>query len=306
MERTAHTITVTDDLSLRVPDTDPATEAGRLGGVLNTMLDRLQAARQEQQITADRLRRFVDDAGHELRTPLTTIHGFAQLALRREHPSPEWREANELVAANAERMRILVDELLLLAKLDRDPAYDDEPVDLRDIATDVIRAATLHPDRRRITATDLTGNDILPSTPVRGDPHRLRQAAENLLRNALTHTPGGAAVEIRVGSALSGGSYGGDAPDRFSAGPVLPPGRPVAVLEVADHGPGLTRPDAERVFERFYRTDVTRARDRDGSGLGLAIASTIAEHHGGRLELDTVAGDGSTFRLVLPLAGENR
>ncbi len=231
---------------------------------------------------------------------MTTIHGFAQLALLREHPSPEWREADQLVAASAERMKVLVDDLLTLAKLDREPAYQDEPVDLREVAADVIRAVALVPGAHRITLGALIGTDEAPPAPARGDPHRLRQAAANLVQNALVHAGGDETIEVRVGPATSGPAFGAEAADRFSATPALPPGLPVSVLEVVDHGAGLTREDALRVFERFYRTDVTRARDQHGSGIGLAIATTITAHHGGRLELDTVAGHGATFRLVLP------
>lgn len=300
MERTARAITASDT-SLRIGDTDPRTEIGRLGAVLNNMLDRLQQALREREASESRLRRFVSDAGHELRTPLTTIQGFAQLALRRHRlPTAEQQEADRLIAQNAERMSLLVDDLLLLAHLDREPSYRREPVDLLAIAAEAVSSASPQLHGRPLRLGPLPGTDDLEPVETLGDPHRLRQVVDNLLANALIHTPPDAAIEVRVGTALSGADTGGtDRLDRVSALPPLAERTPVCVLEVADHGPGLTPTDAARVFERFYRVDPSRSRDHGGSGLGLAIATTIAQGHAGRLELDTRPGRGCTFRLVL-------
>ncbi|MFE5034926.1 sensor histidine kinase [Streptomyces sp. NPDC056683] len=307
MERTAADITESRP-DLRLPDTDPHTEIGRLGRVLNSMLDRLQRALAEREASEARLRRFVADAGHELRTPLTSIQGYAQLALRPERrPAQEEREAQRLIVQNAERMALLVDDLQLLATLDKEPAYQSEPVDLLSLAADAVSGAAVHGGGHPADLGPLRGDgedggelDIVPAV---GDPHRLRQIVENLLSNARTHTPPNTPVHVRVGVATAGFRAGGtNRPGRYSASAPLLPGARVAVLEVADEGPGLAASDAEHVFERFYRADPSRSRAHGGSGLGLAIAATIAEGHRGRLELDTAPGRGCTFRLVLPAA----
>jgi two-component system OmpR family sensor kinase len=307
MERAAGTITA-GRLDRRLPDTDPRTEIGRLGLVLNTMLDRLRAALQERQASEDRMRQFVADAGHELRTPLTAIQGFAQLALRPgDRTAQERREADRLVAQNAERMALLVDDLQLLATLDRGPAYQRRSVDLLSLAADAVSTAAM---QRRSHPVDLEplgggpgdeGAGELDVVEVMGDPHRLRQIVENLLANAHVHTPDGTRIHVRVGETLAGPRTAGtDAPGRVSTTRPFLPGTRVAVVEVADEGPGLSAEDAEHVFERFYRADRSRSRAHGGSGLGLAIAAAIAEGHGGRLELDPGPGSGAAFRLVLP------
>ncbi|WP_031480893.1 sensor histidine kinase [Streptomyces bicolor] len=308
-ERTAQDITA-GRLDLRLPDTDPRTEIGRLGRVLNSMLDRLQTALRAREASEARLRRFVADAGHELRTPLTTIQGYAQLALRPEQrPERELREANRFIAQNAERMSLLVDDLQLLATLDREPSYRRERVDLLSLAADAVSAAAVHSHSHPVdlgpllTPADPGGTEELDVAETVGDPRRLGQILENLLSNARIHTPPGTCVHVRVGTTETGPGTGGtDRPGRTSASPPLPERLPVSVIEVADEGPGLAPIDAEHVFERFYRADPARSRSHGGSGLGLAIAAAIAQGHGGRLELDTVPGEGCTFRLLLPAA----
>lgn len=316
MERTAEAITA-GQLDLRLPDTDPHTEIGRLGTVLNTMLDRLQQALRERETSEMRLRRFVADAGHELRTPLTAIQGFAQLALRSDRrTTSERQEADRHIAQNAERMSLLVDDLQLLAKLDRHPDYQQENVDLLSLAADAVSSAALQRPGHPVSLSPLRepladadageGEGELDVVEVVGDPHRLRQIVENLLSNAHTHTPPGTRIQVRVGAGRAGARTGGtNAPGRVSMAPPFPSGTRVAVIEVEDDGPGLTATDAVRVFERFYRADPARTRARGGSGLGLAIATAIAAGHGGRLELDTGQDRGVTFRLVLPLPPAN-
>ena len=309
MESTAQDVTA-GRLNLRLPDTDPRTEIGRLGRVLNSMLDRLQKALLAREASEARLRRFVADAGHELRTPLTAIQGYAQLALRPEQrPARELHEANRFIVQNAERMSLLVDDLQLLATLDKEPSYLRERVDLLSLAADAVSTAAVHSASHPVdlgplhTPADPTGAEKLDVAETVGDPHRLRQILENLLSNARIHTPQGTRVHVRVGSTEAGPAAGGaDRPGRTSTSPPLPQRLPVSVIEVADEGPGLEPVDAELVFERFYRADPARSRLHGGSGLGLAIAATIAEGHGGRLELDTAPGRGCTFRLVLPAA----
>ncbi|MFF4659064.1 sensor histidine kinase [Streptomyces sp. NPDC001381] len=305
MEHTAQDITA-GDLSLRLPDTDPRTETGRLGTVLNDMLDRLQQALRQREFSEARLRRFVADAGHELRTPLTSVQGFAQLALRHpDRPAAQRREADEQVARNAERMNHLVDDLLLLARLDQEPAYRSVPVDLLSLAADAVSAAAVRSGGgHRVTLSPLgakAGDSEFEVVETVGDPDRLLQVVNNLVSNALVHTPPGTPVDVRVGTAHAGATAGGtDRPGRAGGSPPLTTGTPIRVIEVADQGPGLPPEEAERVFERFYRVDPSRSRDHGGSGLGLAIATAIAQGHGGRLEVDTGAGPGCTFRLVLP------
>ncbi|MGW2238517.1 sensor histidine kinase [Streptomyces sp. NPDC001759] len=307
MEHTAQDITA-GDLSVRLPDTDPRTETGRLGTVLNDMLDRLQQALREREFSEARLRRFVADAGHELRTPLTSIQGFAQLALRHpDRPAGQRREADEQVARNAERMNHLVDDLLLLARLDQEPAYRTVPVDLLSLAADAVSTAAVRSGgEHRVTLSPLdtkagAGDGELEVVETVGDPDRLLQVLNNLLSNALVHTPPGTPVDVRVGMGRAGATTGGtDRPGRAGGSPPLTAGAPICVVEVADQGPGLPPQEADRVFERFYRVDPSRSRDHGGSGLGLAIAAAIARGHGGRLELDAAVGAGCTFRLVLP------
>jgi len=309
MERAAQDITVSD-LSPRLPDTDPRTETGRLGTVLNTLLDRLQQALREREFSEARLRRFVADAGHELRTPLTSIQGFAELALRHEGRSnAERREGDRMIAQNAERISLLVDDLLLLSRLDKEPDYRRERVDLLSAAADSVSAAAHqshgHPIRLAPLGTGAAADEEeLELAETTGDPHRLRQVVGNLLSNALRHTPPGTRVDVRVGAGRAGPATGGtDRPGRTSPTPPLREGASICVLEVADQGPGLSPEAADRVFERFYRVDPSRSHEHGGSGLGLAIASAIAQGHGGRLELDTATGAGCVFRLVLPAAG---
>ncbi|RKN10884.1 sensor histidine kinase [Streptomyces radicis] len=294
------------NLDLRLPDTDPRTEVGRLGHVLDSMLDRLRTALAEREASEERLRRFVADAGHELRTPLTTIQGYAELARRGDRRSPdEIAEADRLILQNAQRMSLLVDDLHLLARLDREPSYRKAPVDLLSLAADAVSAAAVDGSSHPVDLgplRDRADADDLELVGTLGDPHRLRQVLENLLSNARTHTPDGTPVHVRVGTATVGPATGGtERPGRVSSSPPLEAGTPVGVVEVADEGPGIPARHAEHVFERFYRVDPSRSRAHGGSGLGLAIAAAIAEGHGGRLELDTAPRAGSTFRLVVPL-----
>jgi two-component system OmpR family sensor kinase len=181
----------------------------------------------------------------------------------------------------AARMGLLVEDLLLLARLDQQRALERRPVDLVAIATDAVHDARAVDPQRRIDVEVLdTSSHALV---VLGDDARLRQVAGNLVGNALTHTPAGTPVTVRVGA-------------------VAEDGRRWAVLEVADTGPGLTPEQAERVFERFYRADSSRARTTGGSGLGLSIVNALVAAHGGTVGLDTAPGRGATFRVRLPLA----
>ena len=229
------------DLSRRVTPSDERTEVGRLGRALNVMLERIEAAFAERRASEDRLRRFVADASHELRTPLTSIRGYAELFRHGADERPEdLAKTMRRIEDESARMSTLVEELLLLARLDQGRPLERRPVDLGRIAADAVQdARAVQPDR----AIELERSGHVS---VEGDEARLRQVAANLLSNALHHTPPGIPVRVRV--ACDG--------DR-------------AVLEVADEGPGLDPESAAKVFDRFFRVDPSRSRDNGGAGLGL-------------------------------------
>jgi two-component system, OmpR family, sensor kinase len=288
IEQTAAAIT-RGDLTRRVPDADPATEVGRVGRGLNTMLDQIEGAfeaREASEATAlrseARMRQFVADASHELRTPLTSIRGFAELY---RQPTMTDRaaiaDALRRIEDEAKRMGLLVDDLLLLARLDQQRPFATDPVDLVGVARDATDAARVVAQDRVIgfTAPDAPGDAVV----VSGDDGRLRHLVTNLVDNALRHTPAGTPVEVTVGT-------------------VEREGRGWAELTVVDHGTGLTPEQAGRVFERFYRTDAARSRKGpSGAGLGLSIVKAIALAHSGTAEVDSTPGQGATFRVRLPL-----
>jgi two-component system OmpR family sensor kinase len=295
VEETAGAIAA-GDLSRRVPEADPRTEMGRLGRSLNTMLGQIEAAfgaRAESEAAArrseetalrseERMRRFVADASHELRTPLTAIRGFAEFYRQGAARSPA--ELDRLIGRieeTASRMGLLVEDLLLLARLDRQRPIERRPVDLLAVAADSVQEARVLAPERTI---DLSVEGGL-AYQVRGDEPRLRQVLGNLLGNAIAHTPEGTPVEVR----LSPGTLRGS---------------PAAVVAVADEGPGLSPEQAERVFERFYRADDARSRDHGGAGLGLAIVAALVAAHEGVVEADSAPGEGATFRVVLPLSDD--
>jgi two-component system, OmpR family, sensor kinase len=291
IEQTARAIAA-GDLARRVPDRDPRTEVGRLGRALNTMLAQIESAfgaRAASEASArrseDRMRRFVADASHELRTPLTTIRGFAELY--RQGGSRDPAELDRLmrrIEDQAARMGLLVDDLLLLARLDQQRPLERRPVDLLALAADAVQdARAVAPDRQIELLLGGEHGDRRPALVVLGDGQRLRQVLANLVGNALTHTPAGSPVEVRVGASTLDG-------------------RPGAAVEVVDHGPGLAPEQAERVFERFYRADPARSRAAGGTGLGLSIVAALVAVHGGTVQVDSDPGRGARFRLVLPLA----
>jgi two-component system OmpR family sensor kinase len=285
------------DLARRVPEYEPGyeeprTEVGHLARSLNTMLGQIEAAftaRAQSEARAwhseERMRQFVADASHELRTPLTTIRGFAELYRQGAFASPA--DAQRLVRRiedEAARMGLLVEDLLLLARLDAARPLAMTPLELRVIGSDaVIAAQAVAPDRPiKLDIPEGTGPLV-----VNGDEARLRQVVGNLMTNALVHTPAGTPVTLRL---------------RGEPG--------LAVIEVADRGPGLAPEQVNRVFERFYRADVARTRRSgdgsgdagSGTGLGLAIVAALVVAHGGVVEVETLPGQGATFRVRLPLA----
>jgi two-component system OmpR family sensor kinase len=293
VEHTAAAIAA-GDLTRRIPDADPRTEVGKLSLALNGMLSQIETAfraretsEQEARTSEGRMRRFITDASHELRTPLTSIRGFAELyRLGGVRGDADVEKVMGRIENESRRMGLLVDDLLLLARLDQQRPLEREVVDLATIAADAVHdagAVAPHRDvRLDIVATDR------PALVV-GDDSRLRQIVGNLMTNALTHTPDTASITVRVD--VQEGTTD-DEPD----------GGPWAVLEVADTGPGLGPDDAQRVFERFYRVDGSRSRTQGGSGLGLSIVAALTAAHGGRVDVSTEPGRGSTFRLRLPLA----
>jgi two-component system, OmpR family, sensor kinase len=291
IEQTARAIAA-GDLTRRVPERDPGTEVGRLGRALNTMLAQIESAfgaRAASEASArrseDRMRRFVADASHELRTPLTTIRGFAELYRQGAARDPaELDRLMRRIEDQAARMGLLVEDLLLLARLDTERPLDRQPVDLLALAAEAVNdARAVAPDRRIEVVLGGDNGDHDGVLVVLGDDRRLRQVLANLVNNALTHTPAGSPIEVRVGTSTLDG-------------------RPGAAFEVVDHGPGLAPEQAERVFERFYRADPARSPADGGSGLGLSIVAALVAVHGGTVAVDSVPGRGARFRVVLPLA----
>ncbi|SDH46060.1 two-component system, OmpR family, sensor kinase [Sinosporangium album] len=304
IERTAGAIAA-GDLSRRVPVEHAGTETGRLGKAINGMLTQVEraftdrkasetaarrAARaadesaraaQESALAArdseDRMRRFVADASHELRTPLTSIRGFAELY--RHQDSEGDTEAKRLlrrIEDEAKRMGLLVDDLLLLARLDRQRPIDSTPVDLLSLAAGAVLDARLLAPDRKIELVRLDGGEGALTVP--GDEARLRQVVGNLVDNALRHTPPGTAFTVSVGVVGDG-----------------------MVLEVCDQGRGFGTMDPEWVFERFYRADPSRTRGMGGgSGLGLSIVAALVQAHRGTVTAEHGPQGGALFRVVLP------
>ncbi|GAA1796904.1 HAMP domain-containing histidine kinase [Planosporangium flavigriseum] len=317
IERTAAAIAA-GQLGRRVPESDPATEVGRLSRVLNTMLAQIegafsaraaseQAARTAEAAARDaaaaaqlseararrseeRMRQFVADASHELRTPLTTIRGFAELYRQGAVAPDQTGDVLRRIEDEAARMGLLVEDLLLLARLDQERPLILAPVELRVLVSDAAEAAYAIAPNRPITLDAPIGDQPIV---VLGDEPRLRQVLGNLVTNALTHTPPASPITLRLSV--------DDA---------------TAVLEVIDNGPGIAPEQADRVFQRFYRVDKARTRQaasgaggvqagrHSGAGLGLAIVAALVAAHDGSVEVDSVVGNGATFRVRLPLLRE--
>jgi two-component system, OmpR family, sensor kinase len=263
------------DLTRRVEPADERTEVGRLGLALNSMLAQIEAAFEERRASENRLRRFVADASHELRTPITSIRGYSELFRRGAESRPaDLAKSMEAIEAEAARMGVLVDDLLLLARLDQGRRLERELVDLARVATDAVEAArAVEPDR----SINLEAGG---PAEVLGDAGRLRQVLDNLLENVRVHTPAGSPVEVSVR-----------------------PDADAVVLSVTDHGPGLPPEVAGRAFERFYRGDPSRSRTNGGAGLGLAIVAAIVEAHGGTVNVTSPNDGGATFEARIPAGG---
>ncbi len=263
----------------RVPGADPRTEVGQLGEAFNRMLGHVEQALGKRQASEARLRQFIADASHELRTPLAGIRGYTELALRGEDAlDPELRRALSRVDAESARMSRLVDDLLLLARLDAGRPLAHEQVDLTRLAIDVTNDARVAGPRHRWVLD-------LPVDPVTvtGDQHRLHQVLANLLTNARAHTPAGTTVTVRLMPANAGEEDGG------------------AELTVSDDGPGIPAELQAVVWERFARGDSARSRKAGGTGLGLAIVAAVVNAHQGRVSVTSRPGK-TTFRIWLPAA----
>jgi two-component system, OmpR family, sensor kinase len=263
------------DLSRRIERADERTEVGRLGLALNAMLAQIETAFKAREASERKLRRFVADASHELRTPLTAVRAYAELFARGAATRPDDLERSMTgITRESERMSLLVDDLLLLARLDEGRPLRQEPVALDDVVREAVETARLV-DRDRPLDAELETLDVV------GDRERLRQIVDNLLANVRSHTPSGTSVHVRL--ARVGTS---------------------ARVTVADDGPGMSEEQAAHAFERFYRADESRARASGGVGLGLSIVAAVAEAHGGTVTVESTLGKGSAFHIDIPLAGD--
>lgn len=274
VEATAESIAA-GDLSARLPEAKPDTEVGRLVESLNQMLARIEESFAARSASENRLRRFVADASHELRTPLTAIRGFAEL--HRQGAVKGEAQTKELIGRiekESVRMGSLVEDLLLLARLDQSRNLKREPVNLVESVKDAVASARAagpsHPIEVNVPADEFY---------ILGDPDRIHQVVANLLANARTHTAPGTLIEVSVSQSEAG-----------------------ALVSVADKGPGLSPEDQERIFERFFRADPSRSRsNEEGSGLGLSIVDAVMRAHGGKVSVTSALGEGATFTLFFPL-----
>lgn len=281
VERTAAAIAA-GDLSQRVEVSNPATEIGRLSRSLNAMLAHIENAFAARTASETKMRRFVADASHELRTPLVTIRGFSELYRHGGLPQEEnVAEAMGRIESEAKRMGQLVEDLLMLARIDEQRPLEAKPIDLLLLGNDTALDAKASAPDREVTVVGLDGPQPTSATTV-GDEARLRQVVANLMTNALRYTPDGSPIEIAVG-----------------VRPILH-GHSDAVLEIRDHGPGISDADAKRVFERFYRADTSRTRETGGTGLGLAIVAALVAQHDGSVRLAETRGGGATLSIRLP------
>lgn len=262
------------DLTQRVPEGGPHTELGRLGTALNEMLGQVEQAALTREASENRLRRFVADAAHELRTPLTSLRGYAELYRQGALATPEAIDnAMARIEAESRRMGRLVDDLLLLARMDQQRGLEMAPVDMSEVVSEAVADFEAVEPNRPLTFEHTGESTVL------GDRNRLRQVIDNLLSNVRTHTPGDAPVHV-----------------------VVEPGDGVVEISIEDEGPGIAQDDQERVFERFWRADPGRVRSRGGTGLGLAIVTSLVQAHGGTVAVESEPGHGAKFTVRLPTA----
>ncbi|CAL8896761.1 two-component sensor histidine kinase [Kocuria varians] len=270
------------DLSQRMEGYNPQTEIGQLSASLNAMLGHIEDAFDARTRSETKLRRFVADASHELRTPLVTIRGYSELYRHGALQTPEdVGKAMDRIESESKRMTQLVEDLLMLARLDERRVATNRHVDLLHLAYDAASDAHATAPDRAVVVRGL--EDSTPEAAwVHGDESKLRQVVANLLTNALRYTPAGTPLELAVGLEPSvDGTF-------------------TSVLQVRDHGPGIHGQDAERVFERFYRADSSRTRETGGTGLGLSIVAAVIEQHDGTVKLSETNGGGATFTVRIP------
>jgi two-component system OmpR family sensor kinase len=264
------------DLTARLPDLKPSTEVGRLVNTLNTMLGRIEESFSARVESESKLRRFVADASHELRTPITAIRGFAEL--HRQGAVTGEEKTKELIGRienESKRMGSLVEDLLLLARLDQSRQMKSEPVNLSKLVSDAVESA-------RAAGPNYPVNFNKPDDEIYalGDNDRIHQVVANLLANARTHTPVGTKIDVSVIQSEDG-----------------------VRIRIADNGPGLSEKDQAQIFERFYRADPSRVRtDGEGTGLGLSIVDAVMRAHAGQVSVESELGKGATFTLFFPLS----
>jgi two-component system OmpR family sensor kinase len=263
------------DLSARMPDANPHTEVGRLVTSLNSMLARIETSFEARTQSEDKLRRFVADASHELRTPLTAIRGFSELvrqgAVTGEEPT---KELVARIEGESKRMGSLVEDLLLLARLDQAREMESKPVNLNELVESAVASARAAGPNHPVSFTPPTEELF-----ALGDEPRIHQVVANLLANARLHTPAGTSIEVSLTRDTDG-----------------------IRIAVADNGPGLSIEDQKKIFERFYRADSSRVRvDGEGSGLGLSIVDAVMAAHGGTVTVQSELGKGAVFNLFFPL-----
>ena len=264
------------DLTARLPDVKPNTEVGRLVSTLNMMLGRIEESFAARLDSESKLRRFVADASHELRTPITAIRGFAEL--HRQGAVTGEEKTKELIGRienESKRMGSLVEDLLLLARLDQSREMKAEPVNLSKLVSDAVESA-------RAAGPNHVVNFIKSDEEIYalGDNDRIHQVVANLLANARTHTPVGTKIDVSVSQSEDG-----------------------VRIRIADDGPGLSEKDQARIFERFYRADASRVRtEGEGTGLGLSIVDAVMRAHAGQVSVESELGKGATFTLFFPLS----
>jgi len=276
IEHTAAAIAA-GDLSSRIPSRTMPEEVTSLATSLNTMLAHLEGSFTAREASEERMRQFVADASHELRTPLATVRGYAELYRQGAVPDVRVPGTMERIESEAARMSHLVDDLLLLARLDEERPLEKSPVDVTVIAAEEVTAARVRDPGRAISLHGFGG--ALGPVVVDGEEAGLHQVLGNLLTNAIRHTPAGTPIEVAVGRSER-----------------------TAVIEVRDHGPGIDEAASARIFERFFRADPARSRASGGTGLGLAIVAAIVARHGGRVGLTQTPGGGATFVVHLSTA----
>lgn len=266
------------ELSRRMPEDAPGTEVGAVSAALNRMLAELEAAFAARAAAEQRLRTFVADASHELRTPVATISGYAELYRRGgADDAGDLAKILDRIESEATRMGVLVDELLLLARLDEGRPLEREPVDLAVVAAEAVAAARSRQPERTWSA-ETNGPAVLA-----GDQARLRQVLDNLLTNVERHTPVSASATVRVHAAAD-----------------------AVHLDVTDTGPGMPAEQAARVLERFYRADASRSRETGGNGLGLSIVDAVVRAHGGVVAVESEPGVGTTVRVRIARSNSQR